>query len=170
MVHLVALSGLPGVGKTTIARALAGAIGGAHLRIDSLETALKRSSLRIDPAEDAGYVAAAAIARDNLGIGLDVVADAVNPVHQSRQLWADTAAATGAVLLNVEIVCSDPGEHRRRVEARRSDLPGLEVPDWGAVCSRHYEAWESEPVTLDTAHLTVEACVAALRDAMGHRG
>ena len=38
---LIVLSGLPGVGKTTIARELAGAMGAVHVRIDSIEQALR---------------------------------------------------------------------------------------------------------------------------------
>jgi predicted kinase len=63
---LIAFSGLPGVGKTTIARDLARGLEALHLRVDSIEAALKNSSLRIHPAEDAGYQALIAIARDNL--------------------------------------------------------------------------------------------------------
>ena len=38
---LVVLSGLPGVGKTTIARELAVAINAVHVRIDTIEQALR---------------------------------------------------------------------------------------------------------------------------------
>jgi predicted kinase len=34
---LIVLSGRPGVGKSTVARELARAMGGVHLRIDSIE-------------------------------------------------------------------------------------------------------------------------------------
>lgn len=55
---LIAFSGLPGAGKTTIARDVAARLGAVFLRIDSIEAALARSALRISPAEDAGYAAA----------------------------------------------------------------------------------------------------------------
>ena len=55
---LIALSGLPGTGKTTIARGVSARLGAVLLRIDCIETALARSTLRIRSAEDAGYEAA----------------------------------------------------------------------------------------------------------------
>jgi predicted kinase len=51
MCVLISFSGLPGVGKTTVARALARQIGAAYIRVDSIEVALKSSSLQIHPAE-----------------------------------------------------------------------------------------------------------------------
>jgi predicted kinase len=44
---LIALSGLPGTGKTTIARGVSARLGAVLLRIDWIETALARSTLRI---------------------------------------------------------------------------------------------------------------------------
>jgi hypothetical protein len=41
-------------------------------------------------------------------------------------------------LLEVEVVCSDTREHRRRVETRRTDIPGLKLPAWGDVLVREY--------------------------------
>lgn len=159
MRYLIAFAGLPGVGKSTVAHALAPQLGATYLRVDSIEAALKRSVLRIHPAEDAGYLAAAAIAQDNLVAGQDVIADTVNPVTETRTLWAKVASAAGAHLLNVEFICSDPVEHRRRTEARRSDIPGLTVPDWGAVQARAYTKWSEPTLTLDTATLSVLECV-----------
>jgi predicted kinase len=159
---LISFSGLPGVGKTTIARALAQEIGAVYIRVDSIEAALKNSSLQIHPAEDAGYLAAVAVAKDNLALGLDVVADTVNPIELTRRWWFDVADACRARLLNVEIVCSDQAEHGRRIEARRSDIVGLDLPDWKRVQSRHYEKWASHRVVLDTSKLSEGDCVKRL--------
>jgi predicted kinase len=166
MAVLISFSGLPGVGKTTVARALAREIGAAYIRVDSIEAALKNSSLQIHPAEDAGYLAAVAVTKDNLVHGLDVVADTVNPIGLTRRLWADAASFCDARLLNVEIVCSDQAEHRRRVETRRSDIAGLDLPDWKRVQSRGYEDWTGEPVVLDTSKLSVNDCVKRIVEAL----
>lgn len=165
MAILFSLSGLPGVGKTTIARALSKQINAVHLRVDSVETAMKNSILKIYPPEDAGYLAVAAVAKDNLVLGLDVIADTVNPLEVSRQLWADTAEAVNAKLMNIEIVCSDMLEHRRRVESRISDIQGHTVPSWEKVATRHYESWTQERLTLDTGKFSVSECISKILDA-----
>ena len=77
-----------------------------------------------------GYVIANALAASNLAEGRTVVADCVNPVHESRQGWRMTAARAGSPLLEVEVVYSDHVERRRRVEERRSDIDGLVLPSW----------------------------------------
>ncbi len=46
---LIALGGLPGTGKTTIARELARQLGAVHLRIDSIEQALRDMVWRAAP-------------------------------------------------------------------------------------------------------------------------
>ena len=68
---LIILSGLPGVGKTTIARELAEATDAMHLRIDSIEQALRRSGYRV---EGEGYDVAYAVAQDNLRAAADAAA------------------------------------------------------------------------------------------------
>ena len=159
---LVIFSGLPGTGKTTIARALAAHLGATYLRIDSIEQALMRSSHRIDPVDDAGYMAGFAVAADNLKLGRTVVADSVNPVEETREAWRAVADRAGVASMDVEIVCSDEGEHRRRVETREADIAGLRQPTWIEVKRRDYRPWKRQRITIETAGRTPEDCLGAL--------
>ena len=164
---LIVFAGLPGVGKTTLARGLAAQLRAVHLRIDSIEQALASCSLQISPAEDAGYCVGYAVAEENLRLGLTVVADSVNPVELTRSAWHDTACRAEAPVKDVEVVCSDPIEHRRRVEERSADGTGLRLPSWQDVLDRHYDPWAGDRFVLDTAGRSPEVC---LRDLSEHLG
>lgn len=152
---LIALAGLPGTGKSTLARRLATETGAVWLRIDTIEDTLARSTLAIRPAEDAGYLTAYALAADNLSVGRIVVADSVNPVAWSRRAWRDVAREAGVPHFAVEVVCSDPEEHRRRVEGRRA-TGGRGHPAWEDVTARHYEPFGEERLLVDTARLSAQ--------------
>ena len=166
---LVILGGLPGVGKTSIARALSLRVGAVHLRIDSIEAGLRASQARVTSVEDAGYQAAYRVAGDNLRIGHVVVADAVNPVLPTRQAWLAVAAQAGVPALQVEIRCSDVDEHRRRVEERHG-LRGPEpLPTWQDVLDRGYQPWSGVDCVLDTAQLPLATAVETLRAAVLQR-
>jgi predicted kinase len=104
---LVVLSGLPGVGKTTIARELAAAMRAVYVRIDSIEQALRNAGWSVR-AE--GYNVAYAVAEDNLRLGSNVVADCVNPWPLTRSEWLSVATRAGICAVNVEVVCSDVDE------------------------------------------------------------
>ena len=62
-----------------------------HLRIDSIEAVLQASPPWKGPVDDAGYRVAYAIAEDNLRVGLQVIADSVNPIAQTRRAWTAIA-------------------------------------------------------------------------------
>ena len=156
---LIVFSGLPGTGKTTIARQVAEKLWAQYLRIDSIELALQQAGVGPDEMRDKGYLAAAAVALDNLTTNNAVVVDAVNPIWQVREIWREIAAEAGKLIFEIEIVCSDRDEHRRRVETRKSDLPGFVPPTWAEVQSRHYESWRGAALPVDTAGRSVEQSV-----------
>ena len=103
---LIILGGLPGSGKTTLARGLAARIGAVHVKVDTIEQAIRNSG--IGDVGPAGYVVAYAVAADNLAAGRVVVADSVNAIEISRKAWR------AVIHLNlIKCVCSVPPAARR---------------------------------------------------------
>lgn len=159
---LIVFGGLPGVGKTVLGRALALHLGAVYLRIDSIEQAMVQSDSFRQPLEDAGYRVAYFLAEDNLRLGRIVVADCVNPIAITRDSWVAIGKTAQAPIIEIEVLCSDPEEHCRRVEGRCSDIPGLRLPTWSEVLAREYEAWQRKHLVLDTAGRTVEQSITEL--------
>ncbi len=77
------------------------------------------------------------------------------------------AARAAAPLAEVEVICSDPAEHRRRAAARTVDIAGLPLPDWQSITTRAYESWDRDRIVVDTAGRRVEECLGELRRALG---
>jgi len=150
---LIVFGGLPGTGKTTIARELTRRLEASYLRIDAIEQRLREAGLAVGAT---GYVIANALAAENLLMGRTVIADCVNPVAASRNGWRETANRCAARLIEIELICSDAAEHRSRVEGRSVDLSGHKQPTWDDVVNRDYEPWDREHLVLDTAADSVE--------------
>lgn len=151
---LYIFSGLPGSGKTSLAQRAARHLRCAYLRIDTVEQGLRE--LLSAKVEEEGYRLAYRMASDNLRVGCSVIADSCNPLELTRRAWEQVAQEAGARYINIEVVCSDTHEHRRRVDTRASDIPDMKLPSWDEVERRAYEPWTAERILVDTAGKSVE--------------
>nr|WP_245633200.1 AAA family ATPase [Luteipulveratus mongoliensis] len=162
------LGGLPGVGKTTLARALARRTPLTHLRVDTVETGLRRVGATDVPAA-AGYGVAYAMAGDQLDLGQSVIADTVNPLPVTREAWRGVADEHDARVFEIELICSDTAVHERRVTERVPDIPEHIDPTWQQVQDRDYAEWQPD-LRLDTASATPEELAATVLAALRHVG
>ena len=159
---LIVFSGAPGTGKTTLSRLLAQQLGAVYLRIDTMDQPIMEAYG--DDIADVSYRVAYGVARDNLKLGHVVIADCVNDVNITRDAWRDLALGIKVTVLEVEVLCSDVTEQRRRIEQRVPDIPNFKPPTWQTICNRRSEPWLREHIVIETAGRTVEDCLAELRN------
>ncbi len=157
---LIVVSGLPGVGKTAVATAVAARLNGVHLSVDPVEDAMLRCDL---PAGwnlgVAAYEAVRTMVEANLALGHIVVVDAVNDSEAARDTWRHAASNNEVLLKFAVLTCSNLDEHRRRLEGRKRGLSQLPEPSWSQVLSRarDYAPWNCE-------HLAVDTCASSVAD------
>jgi predicted kinase len=159
---LIIFGGLPASGKTTVARALAKRLGAVYVRVDTIEHAIRASGDHSRDIGPGGYVVAYGVAEDNLILGSMVIADSVNPLEITRDAWLAVAARSGVLAVEIEVICSDKIEHRRRAETRKTDVEGLVKPTWQEIVEREYDDWGQRPIIVDTAARDVPEVVEAL--------
>jgi len=150
---LTVLRGLPGAGKSAVADELGRRLEAMVLSVDPIEAAIWRAG--IAPSFETGvaaYEVAAAVAREQLRLGHDVVVDAVNAYEVIHALWERVATRCGLVMSVVEVVCSDLDLHRRRLEARVRDIDGFPEPTWDEVVDkqRDWQPWPGGALVLDS--------------------
>jgi len=146
-VALIAMAGLPGVGKTTVALGLAERMPAAVVNVDRVESSLVKAEFERSFATGlASYLVAEQVARDNLALGHHVIVDAANYVTYARDMWTRLAREQSTPLLFVEVVCADLALHQARLEAREV-VPGLPRLTFDDVVARYAETepWAGEP-------------------------
>ncbi|HAM26107.1 MAG TPA: ATP-binding protein [Microbacteriaceae bacterium] len=157
---LIAMAGLPGSGKSTIAGVIGGRLGASVISVDPIESAILSAGIDSDqPTGLAAYLVAEKLAEFVIEAGHDVVVDAVNAVDPAREQWVRLAQDRGEVLKFIEVVCSDVDLLRSRIESRERRLPHLAEINWNAVEQRvdEYDVWSGPSaavarITLDSVN------------------
>ena len=154
---LYILSGLPGTGKSSLAKILSNKINALYLRIDTIEQAI-RELCNFD-VQGEGYRLAYKIIEDNLLIGNNVITDQCNPINLTQNEFNNIAKKCNCKYINIEIICSDEKEHKYRIENKINEIENLKLPTWEEIKNREYDLWEEEHIIIDTAKKTIEECI-----------
>jgi len=119
------MTGLPGTGKSEIARRVAPTLGAIVLSADPIDATLLRVGIGHDRPDIVGYELMKTVAREHLLMDMSVVIDAVNPFQWVRDQYAEIADAARTRFALVASVCSDSAVHRSRIEVRhkRNEKP-----------------------------------------------
>lgn len=128
---LVQMSGVPGAGKSTVARGVGRCLGFAVLDHDVVLTALLDAGVSIGQAGKASYETVRALADDSLGMGRSVIID--SPCRYDEILVVGQAIAERhqASYRYIECVADDIPLLDRRLRGRqtmRSQRPSVAAP------------------------------------------
>jgi predicted kinase len=168
--HLVVFAGLPGTGKSSLARALARDLRAVYLDKDTIkdctmrligESALEQNSQTAGAlsrfAGALSYELLVDLARDNLTLGLSVVVDSPAAYQTFRDRIKVVARATKAELRLIECICTDERLLRQRIEHRGQDLPDYRTRDWQTFQQDRgrFERLTDQRLVVDTAESQV---------------
>ena len=164
--QLIVFAGLPGTGKSSLARALARELRAVYLDKDTIKDCTMRLIGEMDLEQDVqaagalsrlagalSYELLVELARDNLTLGLSVVVDSPAAYQTFRDQIKMVARATKADLRLVECICTDERLLRQRIEHRGPDLPVYRTRDWQTYQQdrRRFERLTHQRLIVDTA-------------------
>ena len=151
---IIAFSGRPGSGKSTLSRIISKKLNAVYLRIDTIE-GFMTGTCKIDVGMK-DYELSQVIAFDNLELGNIVVSDGCNYSKNTRNGWEKIADEAKCKCINIEVKCSDNDERRRRLSERHYDLSPETIDD---IMKEHFEEWDKEHTIIDTISSSTDRCV-----------
>ena len=141
---LILFSGLPGSGKTTLARQVA-----QHLKIpvfgkDRIQAALRMHDLA-ERVSAHGYLIMLDQADEQLSLGLSVVLEAVFPLKQFREQAWEIANRHHAAFRTIYVYCSDDEIWKARMTNRMLYVPNWTPVGWEDVTRlrTYFEPWDA---------------------------
>jgi len=114
------LMGLPGVGKSHVARLLCARLGAAHVATDELRSRLFIAASYTDAENRAVFAASEALVEVLLGEGHRVVVDATNLRVRNRAAVEELARRRGVPLVHVLVTAAEADARTRLADRARS--------------------------------------------------
>lgn len=153
---LILFSGLPGSGKTTLARALAQRLNVPLFAKDRLQRVL-RDYISGSSAVD-GYHLMLDLADEQLSLGISVILDAVFPLPGFRAEAQQIARRHNVHFQAIVCYCSDDVLWRTRMEQRIRYVRGWTPVGWQEVERLRplYQPWEKQSALFLDAVQTIE--------------
>lgn len=138
---LVMFSGLPGTGKTALARQVAAYMRLPLLAKDRVQRALRDHTPDSDPAS--GYYLLQDLADEQVSLGLSVILDAVYPMPEFRDAAREMVESYGGKMYAIYCHCSDEAIWRELIRNRVTFIPGWDPVGWSEVerLSRMFVPW-----------------------------
>lgn len=151
---LIVISGLPGSGKSTIAGRVAERLSAPVLSVDPIESAIIKAGIQKGFETGlAAYLVAAALASEQLKLGISVIIDAVNAEEEGKNTWRELGIKHDLTPIVIDIFVSNVELHRQRIESRVRDLHGIDEVTWDKVEARRkrFTAWQEPTLRLDSS-------------------
>ena len=118
---VVMLMGLPGVGKSHVARLLCARLGAAHVATDELRSRLFIAAAYTDAENRAVFATSQALVEVLLGEGHRVVVDATNLLARNRAAVEELARRRAAPLVHVLVTAAEADVRTRLADRARSE-------------------------------------------------
>lgn len=150
---LVLFAGIPGSGKTTLARMVARNLQIPVFAKDRVQRVLRDHNLA-DASSGDGYYIILDMADELLSLGLSVILDATFPLDHFRTVASETAARHKARFCALYCYCSDDQVWKDRMKQRVQYVPNWKPVGWEDVIRMrdYYQPWNANALFVDSLH------------------
>lgn len=155
--ELILFTGLPGTGKSTLAKAVSQQLQIPVFAKDIVEAALLRCNVSTvledtKPVNYAAYEVLIALAAHQLDLNQSCIVDCVAGHPAVRNHFRTLANKHSARWIVIECICSNEEIHRTRLTTRQRNIPGYRELTWPELLAtkERFTLWTEERLIIDS--------------------